>query len=91
MLSILCQIPLPESFDQLTGLGAAGMMGVMWLWERRNSRQREQQLDEAHSRILADQVQLDELIAVVRANTEALARVATLQEQLAAQFASDAR
>jgi hypothetical protein len=69
-------------FDQLTNFGAAGLMGAMWLWERRTSRQREQQLDEAHARILSDRVQLGELMDVVRQNTEAITRltqISTLQ------------
>ena len=61
--------------EQLTNLGAAGLMGAMWLWERRTSRQREQQLDEAHGRILSDRVQLGELMDVVRQNTEALIKL----------------
>ncbi len=67
---------------QLTNFGAAGIMGAMWLWERRTSRQREQQLDEAHTRIMSDRVGLDQLINVVRQNAEALTRFATTQEQL---------
>ena len=47
----------PQLTD-LTGLGTSGLMGVMWLWERRNSRQREQQLDESHGRIMADKTAL---------------------------------
>ncbi|MGE5608348.1 MAG: hypothetical protein ACM359_03775 [Bacillota bacterium] len=66
----------------LTNLGAAGLMGVMWLWERRTSRQREDQLDEAHARIMADRVQLDQLIDVVRQNAEALSRLSATQEQV---------
>jgi hypothetical protein len=65
-------------FDQLTNFGAAGLMGAMWLWERRMSQKREQQLDEAHSRILSDRVQLDELMDVVRQNTEAITRLTQL-------------
>jgi hypothetical protein len=61
--------------DQLTSLGAAGLMGAMWLWERRASQSRERQLDEAHQRILADKVMLEELIEVVRQNTEAITRL----------------
>lgn len=76
---------LPTTVDNLTGLSAAGMMGMMWLWERRNSRQREEQLDESHQRILADKVQLDQLILLVRQNTEALA---TLCERLGAKSAA---
>src|SRR3954462_5142754 len=67
----------PVGVDQLTNLGAAGLMGAMWLWERRTSRQREQQLDEAHTRILSDRVQLSELMDVVRQNTEAITRLAS--------------
>ena len=63
------------SLPDLTGLGSAGVMGAMWLWERRNSRAREQQLDEAHQRIMGDRVQLDQLINLVRQNTEALTRL----------------
>ncbi len=64
----------------LAGLGSAGMMGAMWLWERRASRQREQQLDEAHQRILADRVQLEQVITAVRQNTQALTRLCTMLE-----------
>jgi hypothetical protein len=67
---------------ELTSFGAAGLMGMMWLWERRTSRQREEQLDEAHARILGDRVQLEELMDVVRQNAAAFARLGTLQEQL---------
>ena len=72
----------PDVFDTITNLGAAGLMGAMWLWERRTSRQREQQLDEAHDRITSDRVALEELMNVVRQNAEALARLTTTQEQL---------
>ena len=77
--------PIAESTDaltQLTNLGAAGVMGAMWLWERRNSQKRDQQLDDAHTRILGDRVQLDQLIEVVRTNAEALTRLNTLHDQL---------
>ena len=68
-------------FDQLVNLGAAGLMGAMWLWERRTSQKREQQIDEAHERILSDRVQLAELLDVVRRNTEALIRLSASRER----------
>ncbi|HYE18591.1 MAG TPA: hypothetical protein VEA69_09115 [Tepidisphaeraceae bacterium] len=71
-----------DTLAQLTSLGAAGVMGAMWLWERRSSRAREQQLDEAHARIVGDRVQVDQLIEVVRGNAEAMTRLAIVQEQL---------
>ncbi len=72
----------PELPTDLSSLGVAGLMGLMWLWERRNSQKREQQLDEAHARIMGDRIAIEQLIAVVRQNAEALARLTTTQEQL---------
>jgi len=69
-------------FSDLTNLGAAGLMGAMWLWEPRNSRQREEQLDEAHARIIGDGVKLEQLIDVVQKNCEAMTRLSGVQEQL---------
>ena len=74
-----------ETVD-LTSFGAAGLMGAMWLWERRMSRQREQQIDEAHTRILGDRVALEQLISVVRQNAEALTRLSATQDQLIRQL-----
>lgn len=71
-----------DGLGQVTNLGAAGIMGAMWLWERRHSRQRDQQLDEAHARILGDRVQLDQLIEVVRTNAQALTRLSSVQDHL---------
>jgi hypothetical protein len=83
ILGILAEtMPLAE----LTNLGTAGLMGAMWLWERRTSRQREEQLDESHARIMGDRVQLDQLIEVVRHNAEAMSRLSASQEQLVRQF-----
>jgi hypothetical protein len=81
----LAQTAIPD----LTSFGMAGLMGAMWLWERRTSRQREQQLDEAHARILSDRIGLEQLIDVVRQNTEALGRFTATQEQLLRQLAKD--
>ena len=73
---------LAEITSDLTSLGAAGLMGAMWLWERRTSRQREEQLDEAHARIMGDRVQLEQLIEVVQKNAEAMTRLSAAQEQV---------
>ncbi len=62
--------------EQMPSLGAAGVMGAMWLWERAGARVRDKQLDEAHARIVQDRVELGQLIEVIRQNTEALARLA---------------
>ena len=75
--------------DNLASLGAAGLMGAMWLWERRTSQKRENQLDDAHVRILGDRVQLEELIGVVRQNAEAISRLCATQDQLLRQLGHD--
>ncbi len=79
----LSQLAIPSApIDAVTSLGTAGLMGAMWLWERRTSRAREQQLDDAHDRILADRVQLDALMALVARATETMARLGAVQEQI---------
>jgi hypothetical protein len=80
MLHILSQSSAP--LDQAMNLGVAGLMGAMWLWERRTSRQREEQIDESHARIMADRIALDQLMDLVKQNAEAMTRLASTQEQL---------
>ncbi|MCC7349567.1 MAG: hypothetical protein IT446_03280 [Phycisphaerales bacterium] len=86
-MNILLDAPL--AITDLANLGTAGLMGAMWLWERRTSRQRDQQLDESHNRILSDRIQLDQLITLVRQNTEALTRMSTTQEQFLQRLAGE--
>ena len=73
---------VPGTVDNLAQLGLAGLVCAMWLWERSTNRKREEQLDEAHSRIMADDIKLEELIAVVKQNAEALTRLTATHEQL---------
>lgn len=56
----------------LASLGAAGIMGAMWLWERRASTQRERELTEAHERIRRDEQRLGMLADVVGQTTTAI-------------------
>ena len=79
MLITIAQTSAP--LDQLMNLGVAGIMGAMWLWERRTSRQREEQIDEAHARIMSDRVALDQLMDLVRQNVAAMTRFAAVHEQ----------
>lgn len=68
--------------EALTQFGVAGLMGVLWVWERRMSRRRERQLDEAHERLARRGEELKELIDVVRANTAAVERFERTQQEL---------
>ena len=81
---ILSDISDPVS--SIANFGVAGLMGAMWLWERRTSQKREQQIDEAHARIISDGVQLDQLMGVVRQNAEAITRLTATQDQLLRQL-----
>ena len=67
----------------ITSLGAAGVMGAMWLWERRSSAQRERELSESHERILRDEQRLDKLTQVVEQATAAITRFGQTQQEMA--------
>ncbi|HOF17354.1 MAG TPA: hypothetical protein PK082_00460 [Phycisphaerae bacterium] len=71
---------LSVMFDLAT-FGAAGLMGAMWLWERKLSRHREEQLSEAHGRIRRDEERLASLTRVVEHNTAAITRFAEIQRE----------
>jgi len=71
------------SFESLAQFGVAGLMGALWLWERLYSRRREQELTQAHQRLLAQQAELQALIGLVQRNTAAVERF----EQTQARFA----
>src|SRR5438105_2512482 len=84
LMHFLCDVSAP--LDSFTSLGAAGLMGAMWLWERSTSQKREAQIDEAHARIMGDRVQLDQLMSIVRQNAEAFSRLCATQDQLLRQL-----
>lgn len=72
--------PVNIAYDLAT-FGAAGLMGAMWLWERKLSRTREEQLTEAHGRIVRDEQRLERLVHVVEQNTAAVAGFTETQRQ----------
>lgn len=78
----------PDVLLNVSQMGLAGLMGGLWWWERKYSRQREDQLTEAHQRVMEQKQQLDVLLNAVRENTAALTRVATSQEEVAAMIRS---
>jgi len=63
--------------DHFMSFGMAGLMGAMWLFERRESAKRNAQLDETHAKLIADKQHIDALMNLIRQNTEALARLDT--------------
>ena len=67
----------------ITSMGAAGVMGAMWLWERRASAQRERELTESHERIKRDEQRLDKLTRVVEQATAAITKFEQTQQEMA--------
>jgi len=70
-----------STVTDLANLGAAGVMGAMWLWERRASSQRERELTEAHERIQRDEQRLGMLADVVQQTTAAITRFEQTQRE----------
>lgn len=66
----------------LSQFGAAGLVGALWIWERRLTARRERELGEAHARILEQRCQLDELLRVIAENTRAISSMETCQRGL---------
>lgn len=74
---------MPEQIMQpLAQFGVAGLMGVLWIWERAFSRRRESELSEAHQHLMRQQHELGVVVELVRRNTEAFERFGQLQSQL---------
>ena len=67
----------------LAQLGAAGLIGWMWLTERRAAAARETQLRELHDRLLQERPQIATLLAVVQDNTRALTALEAGQRAMA--------
>ena len=65
-------------------LGAAGLIGLMWLTERRGAAVREKQLAETHERVMQERTAVTALLAVVSDNTRALSSLEAGQRGIAA-------
>jgi hypothetical protein len=73
----------PEIATSIAQLGAAGLIGWMWLAERRAGAAREAQLRELHDRLMQERPQITTLLSVVQDNTRALAALDAGQRTLA--------
>lgn len=68
----------------LAQLGAAGLIGLMWLSERRSAHERERQVSQLHDRIRGDKAELGVLLAALEANTRAMVSLEAGQRRLTA-------
>lgn len=68
--------------DTLVQFGVAGLMGVLWVWERTHSRRRERQLSEAHDRLMRRDQHVGILVQLVRQNTQAMVELQQSQQRM---------
>lgn len=71
-----------EMMDAMTQFGVAGLMGMLWVWERLLSRRRERQLSESHQRLVQQQEQLTLVVKLVHKNTQVIERFDQTQIKL---------
>lgn len=71
-----------EIIEPLTQFGSAGLMGMLWVWERMMSRRLEKQIEESHARIMSQRDEIREIVDLVRQNTAALERFTQSQQRL---------
>jgi hypothetical protein len=81
MNSIVAELASPDVLS-MTQFGVAGLMGALWWWERRYSRQREDQLTQAHERIVQQREHLRVLIEALEGNTRVISEFTAVQEEI---------
>lgn len=72
----------PDVVSSMVQFGTAGLIGWMWLTERKGSGERERQLTEAHERIVEQRVGVEALLGAVRENTRVLGQLEAGQRAL---------
>jgi hypothetical protein len=72
----------PDLLESVTQFGVAGLMGVLWVWERWLSRRQESQLRASHARLMRQHDELSVLIRLVQRNTASLERFEQTQRRL---------
>lgn len=71
-----------DLLNLISQFGAAGLIAWMWLSERRHAGKREQQLTESHEQLREQRLALDQLLALIGANTRAVATLEAAQRAL---------
>lgn len=75
-------MPEVEVAGLVAQFGVAGLIGWMWLTERRSALSREKQLNEAHEQVIDQKQEISVLVDVVKANTRAVTALEAGQRRL---------
>lgn len=62
--------------------GVAGLMGGLWWWERKYSRQREDELTEAHKTIMDTREHLTAVLEALQGNTKVIGEFTAVQGEI---------
>ena len=73
---------LDGTVTALTQFGAAGLIGMLWVFERRHAPTRDRQLNESHQKLVGQERELDALLTVVKENTRAISTLEQGQRRL---------
>jgi hypothetical protein len=74
---------MTEVLPALAQFGVAGLIGWMWLTERRAASARERQLAEAHDRLMAERERHEALVRLVADSTRAITALEASHRELA--------
>ncbi len=72
----------PTLATTLAQFGVGGLIGWMWLTERRAAADRDKQLTDAHARLLDDHKSIDVLLKALDDNTRAITTLESTQGAL---------
>jgi hypothetical protein len=75
-------IMTPDIINALAQFGPAGLIGILWIAERRQAARRDRQLTEAHHKLAGKELSLEALLDVVKDNTRAIVTLEQTQRQL---------
>ncbi len=62
--------------------GVAGLMGALWWWERKYSRQREDELTQAHQAIMDTREHLQAVLDALQGNTKVISDFTAVQNEI---------
>ena len=72
----------PEVLAIISQFGAAGLLGLLWITERRQAGLRDRQIAEAHRSLAMRDQELGTIINVVRDNTRAIVTLEQTQRHM---------